>query len=349
MLSYLKYMVLAVFVIGIPLISVFDGIPIPAFCKYICPAGTLGGAVPLLINPNNGGLASLTGALFTNKLVILCVIAVVSIFIFRCFCRFLCPLGAIYSLFNKIALFGIKFDEEKCVNCGKCVRECKMDIKKVGDRECVNCGECISSCPTQAISWKCLKYKSRNNAPLNAAKAQTRRIAALAAALILLVCTLWYANFYHQSGETASVKTAQALGAVGTESADITLSMLNGGDFILSEHRGKTIVINFWATWCAPCLKELVHFERLYNEHKREGDVVVVAVHSQLINDDIGAFINSSGYTFPIAVDTDGAVIAAFGGFQTLPVTVIINKDGVITYSQAGAVTYEFLESKLDK
>ncbi len=157
LLSYLKYILLVVMVIAIPLL--YHGIP--AFCKYICPAGTFGGAGGLLSNPNNGNLGNSgedlfdqLGYLFTWKFALLIGFIVASIFIYRFFCRFFCPLGAIYGFFNKIALIGVKLDDKKCVDCGMCIQTCKMDIRHVGDHECINCGECIPVCPTKAISWK---------------------------------------------------------------------------------------------------------------------------------------------------------------------------------------------------
>ena len=149
-MSFLKYIILAVMVIAIPLI--YHGIP--AFCKYICPAGTFEGAVGLLSNSNNTGFFAMLGNLFTWKFCLLVFFIVGSIFVYRFFCRFFCPLGAIYGFFNKWALIGVKLDESKCVDCGMCIQTCKMDIKHVGDHECINCGECVSVCPTQAISWK---------------------------------------------------------------------------------------------------------------------------------------------------------------------------------------------------
>ena len=65
-----------------------------------------------------------------------------------------CPLGAIYGFFSRIALLGVKIDQNKCTDCGLCVGVCKMDIKKVGDHECIHCGACVSVCPAKAISWK---------------------------------------------------------------------------------------------------------------------------------------------------------------------------------------------------
>ena len=152
-LSYLKYVILAVFVVALPIM--FTGYsPVPAFCKYICPAGTFGAAVGLLSHPSNEALFAELGGLFTWKFCVLVGVIVASIFIYRFFCRFMCPLGAIYGLFNKFSFIGIKLDGDKCTDCGLCVSHCKMDIRKVGDHECINCGECISVCPAKAISWR---------------------------------------------------------------------------------------------------------------------------------------------------------------------------------------------------
>lgn len=144
-LSMLKYVILAVFVIIIPLT-----LAVPGFCKFICPAGTLEGGVPLVIM--NESLRGLIGWLFSWKILLAAVIIIASVFIFRFFCRFICPLGAFYSLFNRISVFGVRVDEHKCTHCGKCVRQCRTDVNKIGDRECIQCGECKDVCPAGAVS-----------------------------------------------------------------------------------------------------------------------------------------------------------------------------------------------------
>lgn len=150
LISYLKYILLIVLVIAIPIL--YEGVP--AFCKYVCPAGTFEGSVGLLSNSANADYFSMLDILFSWKFVLLVIFVVGSIFIYRVFCRFICPLGAIYGFFNKYALIGVKLDDKKCIDCGLCIQTCKMDINKVGDHECINCGECIPVCPTKAISWK---------------------------------------------------------------------------------------------------------------------------------------------------------------------------------------------------
>ena len=152
-LSFCKYAILFIFVIYLPLHFLWtNGFSSPAFCKYLCPAGTLQAGIPLVLASEN--LRSITGALFQWRLVWLGIILLASVFIFRPFCRFLCPLGAIYSLFNKYALFGIKVNQHRCTGCRACVNSCKLDVHQINDRECIRCGDCRPVCTHNAIVYK---------------------------------------------------------------------------------------------------------------------------------------------------------------------------------------------------
>ncbi len=152
-LKYLKYAVLAVFVILLPLVMRDElGISDPYFCKYICPAGTLEGGIPLVLM--NESLRGAIGWLFAWKTMLLVITIISSILIFRPFCRFVCPLGAIYSLFNKVSIYRYGVDKRACNSCGICEKSCKMGIKayiEPNSPECIRCGDCISSCPQGAI------------------------------------------------------------------------------------------------------------------------------------------------------------------------------------------------------
>ncbi len=151
---YIKYFVLLIFVILLPLLVTNSiGLGDPAFCKYICPAGTLEAGIPLVLL--NDPLKNVIGWLYGWKLLILLIVIISSVFTFRPFCKVICPLGAIYSLFNKVSVFRYAFDEAKCTHCNRCVETCKMDVLphlQVNDIECIRCGECIEVCPTGAIT-----------------------------------------------------------------------------------------------------------------------------------------------------------------------------------------------------
>lgn len=155
-LSYFKYVLLFVLVIGLPLIYAFQakGLPLPGFCKYICPAGTFEGAIFLLMNKANQSFFEMLGTLFTWKFFLLIIFIVASVFIYRFFCRFFCPLGAIYGIFNKLSILGVKVEKSKCNHCNACINTCKMDVKEVGDHECIQCGDCMKVCGCKAIKWK---------------------------------------------------------------------------------------------------------------------------------------------------------------------------------------------------
>ena len=87
-------------------------------------------------------------------MLVLLAVVVVSIKFYRPFCKYLCPLGAIYGLFNPIALYRYRVQESACVHCGSCQQACGMDIpvwEKPNSIECIRCGKCKAACPTGAI------------------------------------------------------------------------------------------------------------------------------------------------------------------------------------------------------
>ena len=152
-LRWLKYIVLALLVVLLPLLAAIQsGIATPYFCKWLCPAGTLGGALPLMAT--NPSLRALAGALFGWKFAVLVLIVFAAILIPRPFCRYLCPLGAFYSFFNGVSLYGITLEEARCTSCGRCAQVCPMGVdvrESPNSAECIRCGQCSAACPTGAI------------------------------------------------------------------------------------------------------------------------------------------------------------------------------------------------------
>lgn len=156
-LTWLKYAVLLGMVVLLPALAVNDvGLGDPFFCKYLCPQGVLEGAIPLsLAHPN---IRAALGALFTWKFGILLTVLGLSAVFFRPFCKWLCPLGAFYALFNRVSMVQMKVDRAKCVSCGRCSKACRMDVdvtKTPNHSECIRCGMCVRHCPTKAVRFSC--------------------------------------------------------------------------------------------------------------------------------------------------------------------------------------------------
>jgi len=153
-LRFIKYFILLFMVLLLPAVFGGDGrIADPFFCKYICPSGTLGGGIPnVLLNEK---LRPLIGPIFTWKMAVLIVVLAAAVFIPRFFCRYLCPLGAFYGLFNRFALYQMNVDDSACIHCGKCEQVCPMTVEvthNINSAECIRCGRCVTHCPKDAIS-----------------------------------------------------------------------------------------------------------------------------------------------------------------------------------------------------
>lgn len=164
-LRMLKYLVLLGLVILAPLfIRDIAGVGAPWFCKLLCPSGTLFAGIPLV--SLNEGMRDAAGGLFILKLSILIALLVLSLVLWRPFCRYLCPLGAFYGFFNKFALIRLRVDEDACIKCGKCQKACDMSLpiyKNPSSVECVRCGKCMPVCPTGAITINGGKIKVKGN------------------------------------------------------------------------------------------------------------------------------------------------------------------------------------------
>ncbi len=107
---------------------------------------------------------------------------------------------------------------------------------------------------------------------------------------------------------------------------DFTLPALDGGTFRLAEQRGKIVLVNFWATWCPPCLEEMPAMERLWRKHKDAG-FVLVAVSVDADPQKVVPFARQHKLTFPIAFDTTMSVSEKYG-VRALPSSFIVGREG---------------------
>ncbi len=352
LISYLKYVILVFFVFIVPITYAIRDIPLPAFCKYICPAGTLEGGMLLLSNSfvNTTFFQSL-GYLFTWKFMLMVSILVGCVFIFRLFCRFICPLGALYGLFNRFSVFGVKVDNSKCVECGLCYSQCKVDIRKVGDQECISCGDCVKVCPTKAISWKGPKILLPKQDTPKTRQWITRGIVT---ALMLGLLAGAFAYYWHTAPDALQMGTE-----VGNLCPGAELAIVDGsgetGDVIDPSKLGKVTVINFWGTWCTPCVNELPYFDQVATEYA--DSVAVVAVHSLLANNTMAAYIGEHYPETNMIFVTDYGTgntseyytVISNGGAAGYPYTVVLDEAGVITGVFPSTLEYETLKAAVEE
>lgn len=110
---------------------------------------------------------------------------------------------------------------------------------------------------------------------------------------------------------------------------DFTLPMPNGGSFRLSEQRGKVVLVNFWATWCPPCLEEMPAMERLWRRHKDAG-FVLVAISLDTDPKKVPPFVSARKFSFPVALDPKMGVAEKYG-VRALPSSFMLDREGTVT------------------
>lgn len=121
----------------------------------------------------------------------------------------------------------------------------------------------------------------------------------------------------------------------GVQAPDFTGELIDGTSITLSELQGKPVIINFWATWCGPCVKEMPAFERLKDDF---GDKIgIIAVNC---GDDAGTvkdFVEENGYTFPVVLDEEYSISMLYPT-NSIPYTVVVDAEGKVTHISTGAL-----------
>ncbi len=120
-----------------------------------------------------------------------------------------------------------------------------------------------------------------------------------------------------------------------------TLKNLDGKEINLEDYRGKVVLLNFWATWCEPCLKEMPSMQKTYNKYKNKGFVVLaVSIDRESRENDVRAFAKNLNLSFPILLDSDQNVLNKYFN-NTLPTSYLINSTGKLKGFISGARDWE--------
>ena len=164
----------------------------------------------------------------------------------------------------------------------------------------------------------------------------------LVGVLIFLVATQLF-------GRPAAINVTVQGGraAVGHTAPDFTTQTLDGSPVRLSQYRGNPVLLNFWATWCAPCQDEMPLIQRAGDTYKGQGLVVLAVNYQQTSTSSMKAFLRKVNAHFPAVFDPAGKIAAAYGVNVGLPVSVFIDRSGTVSFIQLGQMSDALLQQHL--
>lgn len=136
---------------------------------------------------------------------------------------------------------------------------------------------------------------------------------------------------------------------------DFTLVDQFGETHTLSDYKGKTVFLNFWATWCGPCQREMPYIQKVYEDYgSNTGDVIILGIANprsdeypvsvDVSQEEVESFLAENGYTYPVVMDMDGSMFAAYG-ISAYPTTYMIDKNGNVYGYVPGSLTEDMILS----
>ncbi|MBI2514360.1 MAG: TlpA family protein disulfide reductase [Opitutae bacterium] len=174
-------------------------------------------------------------------------------------------------------------------------------------------------------------------------------ISLLAAAAVLAGCG-------KQTGSsTASVASGSAAGAASAvaknalpvvgKAPDFKLTTIDGKEITAASLKGKVVVVDFWATWCGPCVAEIPGYIELQKKYAKDGLVIVGVSVDRGGAAKVKQFAEKNGMNYLVAMGDDGALGEAFGGFDAIPTTFLIDRDGNIRHQKTGSMPHADYEA----
>lgn len=122
---------------------------------------------------------------------------------------------------------------------------------------------------------------------------------------------------------------------IGDPAPTLTTTDTNGVEFVLDGLHGKVVLVNFFATWCGPCLQELPHIQKLWDDNRENGDFALIVIGREETNESVAEFQSKHGYTFPMAADPERAAYSLFAT-QLIPRTYLVSREGRICFASTG-------------
>lgn len=125
---------------------------------------------------------------------------------------------------------------------------------------------------------------------------------------------------------------------------NLPMTTLNGQTLNLADYQGQIVLVNFWATWCAPCRIEMPDLDAYYQAHRDDGFMLLAVNNSEAIGR-VEEFIAQNDFSFTIVLDEEGDIADYFGGIRAMPTSFLLNEEGEVVQQFFGAIEPELLET----
>lgn len=184
----------------------------------------------------------------------------------------------------------------------------------------------------------------------SAVRAAVKAVTTLVVMVVLAACAQPNTGSQSASGEAGDLANEEAPLVVEEQkmAPDFSLAELSGGTYTLSESRGKVVILNFWATWCGPCVRETPGFVDLQNEWADQPFEIVGISVDEGGFDTIRAFVEDYQVPYPMVMD-DGALADEIGGVYAMPSSFIVDKNGAIAHRVVGEFPFEQLRPEIER
>ena len=183
-------------------------------------------------------------------------------------------------------------------------------------------------------------------------KNQVKWIAIVVVMALLMVGSYFLYNNLADKFNDEQIKTEDTDNTAEKKSVDFTVFDEKGNEVKLSDFKGKPVVVNFWATWCGYCVKEMPHFDEAYKKNLNVQFLMVNATGNGETVEKASKFVADKGYEFPVVYDTQSNAIRSFAGLGFpvggLPITFFIDEDGNVVTFANGMIDAETLQKGID-
>jgi len=169
------------------------------------------------------------------------------------------------------------------------------------------------------------------------------------ALVVLSFATIAFGLWLRQSDRSKVASESRPAAAAVKPAPDFALKTLDGSQIHLSELRGKTVLLNFWATWCPPCKAEMPDLNALHREYGEARNFTVLGIDDEEGQADVAAFAKQNAIAFPLALDSDGAVTSNRYNVRGLPTSLIIDREGNIRDMWTGRISKEAMLTRLKR